>query len=90
MARKSKYDRKTAAENLGKVMKAFGETVSEIFEDPDVKKKAREFSQSLVDAAAKVVESRVKDDEVKAKFQNVGKAAQNLGQTLTDHFKTED
>jgi hypothetical protein len=71
-------------------MKAFGESVGEIFEDPEFRKKAKEFSQSFVDAAAKVVESRIEDDEVKAKFQNVGKAAQNLGQTLTNHFKTSD
>jgi|WetSurMetagenome_2_1015567.scaffolds.fasta_scaffold12827_1 [ribosomal protein S5]-alanine N-acetyltransferase len=90
MGQSKKYDRKKAVDNFGKVMKTFGETVGEIFEDPEFRKKAKEFSQSFVDAAAKVVESHIKDDEVKAKFQNVGKAAQNLGQTLTDHFKSAD
>ncbi len=90
MARKVKYDRKMAAVKLGKVMKTFGEAVSEILEDPELREKAKEFSQSLVDAAAKVVESRIKDDEVRAKFQDVGKAAQNLGKTITENFKTAD
>ncbi len=90
MVRKEKYDRKTAAAKFGKVMKTFGEAVSEILEDPELRDKAKEFSQSLVDAAAKVVESRIKDDEVRAKFQDVGKAAKNLGQTLTDNFKSGD
>ena len=90
MAGKVKYDRKMAAENLGKIIKTFGETVSEILEDPALRKKALEFSQSVVDSAAKVVNSRIKDDEVRDKFSDVGKAAQTLGKTLTDHFKTGD
>jgi len=90
MARKGKYDRKVAAENLGKIIKVFGDTVSEILGDPELRKKAKEFSQSVLDSAAKVVESRIDDEEVKGKFREVGKAAQTLGKTLTDHFKTTD
>ena len=90
MAQKEKYDRKKAAENLGKVMKTFGETMSEIFNDPELRKKAKEFSQSIVDSAAKVVDSHVKDDEVRAKFRDVGKAAQTLGKTITDNFKNAE
>ena len=90
MAQKEKYDRKKAAENLGKVMKTFGETMSEIFNDPELRKKAKEFSQSIVDSAAKVVDSHVKDDEVRAKFRDVGKAAQTLGKTIADNFKNAE
>jgi ribosomal-protein-alanine N-acetyltransferase len=87
MAKKAVYDRKKAAEKLGKVMKTFGDTVSEIFEDPELREKAKEFSLSVVDAAAKVVNSRIKDDEVRAKFKDVGKAAQDLGRSITGHFE---
>jgi hypothetical protein len=90
MARKEKYDRKVAAENLGKIIKVFGDTVSEILGDAELRKKAKEFSQSVLDSAAIVVESRINDEEVKGKFRDVGKAAQTLGKTLTDHFKTTD
>ena len=90
MAGSRKYDRKKAMEKLGKGMKTFGEAVGEILEYRELREKAKEFSQSLVDAAAKVVESRIKDDEIKAKFHDVGKAAQTLGQSLTDHFKSAD
>jgi ribosomal-protein-alanine N-acetyltransferase len=87
MEKKAVYDRKKAAEKLGKVMKTFGDTISEIFEDPELREKAKEFSLSVVDAAAKVVNSRIKDDDVRAKFKDVGKAAQDLGRSITDHFE---
>ena len=90
MASKKKFDTKKASKQLGKVISAFGDTISEILEDPELREKGKEFAQSVVDAAAKVVESRVKDDEVKAKFRDVGTAAQHLGQTLTEHFKSTD
>jgi hypothetical protein len=90
MPRKEKFDRKKAAEKVEKVMKTFGETVSEIFEDAELRQKAKEFSRSLVDATAKVIESRIEDDEVKAKFEKVGKAAKNLGESLSEHFKAAD
>ena len=87
MVKKAVYDRKKAAEKLGKVMKTFGDAVSEILEDPELRDKAKEFSLSVVDAAAKVVNSRIKDDEVRTKFKDVGKAAQDLGRSITDHFE---
>jgi ribosomal-protein-alanine N-acetyltransferase len=88
MATREKYDRKKDAENLGKMLKSFGETISEIFEDPELRKKAKEFSQSVMDSAARIVEGKLKDDEAKAKFRDVGKAAQSLGKTLVERFDT--
>ena len=82
-----KDDTKTAAEKFGKMMKTFGDTLGEIFDDPDLRKKAKEFAQSAVDAAAKVADSKIKKDEVKARFRTVGKAAQDLGKSLEDNFK---
>ena len=87
MAAKGKFNRKKAAENLGKTLKAFGDTISEILDDPDLREKAKAFAQSAVDAAAKVVESKIEDDQVKSKFHDVGNAAKNLGQSLSEHFK---
>jgi len=87
MARKD--DRGTAAEKFGNMMRTFGDTLGEIMEDPELRKKAREFAQSAVDAAAKLANSKIKDDEVKGKFRSVGKAAQDLGKSLEDNFKPE-
>ncbi len=90
MATKSKNSREEAAEKFGQVVKSFGDAVAEIFNDPELRKKAKEFSQSVVEAAAKVVDSRIEDAAVKAKFRDVGKAAQSLGKTITDSFKTTE
>jgi ribosomal-protein-alanine N-acetyltransferase len=88
MPRKEKYDRKVAAEKLGKVIKTFGDSLSEILDDPQLRTKAREFSLNVVDSVAKVVNSKIKDDEVRAKIKDVGKAAQDLGKSIADHFDT--
>ena len=90
MPRKKTFDSKTAAKNLGNVIRVFGETVSEILEDPALRKKAKEFSESIIDAAARVVDSKIHDDEARAKIRNVGKAAQTLGKTIADDFKTPE
>jgi len=85
MARKLR--KKEAAEMLGKMVKTFGNTLGEIFDDPELRTSAKKFAESVVDAAAKVVQSRVEDDEVRAKFRSVGEAAQTLGKSLEEHFK---
>ena len=40
-----------------------------------------------MDAAAKVVQSKVEDREVRARFRSVGTAAETLGKSLEEHFK---
>ncbi len=86
---KEKYTAKKEAEDVGKMFRSFGETISQIFEDPELRKKAKEFSQSVMDSAARVIESKIRHDQAKAKFRDVGKAAQSLGKTLVEHFDTE-
>ncbi len=85
IGRKSRRD--DAAEALGKALKAFGETLGNVFDDPEVKKNARVFADSVVDAAAKVVQGKVEDKEVRARFRTVGEAAETLGKSLEEHFK---
>ncbi len=82
-----KNKKEEAAETLGKMLKAFGNTLSEILDDPKLKTSAKKFAESVVDAAAKVVQSKVEDEEVRAKFRGVGEAAQTLGKSLEAHFK---
>jgi hypothetical protein len=82
--RKKKYGIK-----FEELFKNFGEALGEILEDPELKKQAKEFSMAVVDAAAKVAETKIKDAEVKAKFHKVGKAAQSFGKSLEDHFNPE-
>ena len=77
---------KNVADNFGDLIKAFGNAVSEIFDDPKLKEKAKEFADSATESA-KVFGSRFKDEEVKAKFGDVGKAAQDFGKSVADCFK---
>ena len=79
-----------AIETLAESLRVFGNTLGEIFNDPDVKEKARIFASSVVDAAAKVVEEKVKSEETKAKFRDAGKAATTLGDSIKSHFKTSE
>jgi len=89
MPAKENRETKEAAETIGDMIKTFGATISDILEDPEVKAKAKEFAKTVVDAAANVAQSKVKTEEVRAKFRNVGKAAQTLGTSLEKNFKSE-
>jgi [ribosomal protein S5]-alanine N-acetyltransferase len=80
---------KTAAEALGDMLKTFGNTMSEILDDPNVKESARQLASSVVDSAAKVVESKIKAEELRRKFRNVGKAAQTIGNSVESHFQSQ-
>jgi hypothetical protein len=70
------------------MMRAFGDAVSEIFDDPNLKQKAKEFTESASESA-KTFGGRFKDEEVRAKFREVGRAAQNFGRSVADYFKED-
>ena len=82
-------EEKTTAENFGELIKAFGNAVGEIFDDPKLKEKAKEFADSATESA-RIFGSRFKDEEVKAKFGDVGKAVQDFGKSVADCFKAGD
>ena len=79
MAGKSKG--KGPGENLGELVKEFGDAVSKIFDDPELKKKAKDFGDSAA-KSAKLFGKRFKDDEVKSRFKDVGEAAGNCGNSV--------
>jgi hypothetical protein len=87
MPAKQKQETKETAEKIGEMLKTFGAAVSEILQTPEVKIKATEFAESVVDAVVKTSQSKVKDEEVRARVRDVGKAAKTLGATLEKHFK---
>ena len=82
-----KSDRERAVETLGEMLRKFGTTIGEIFDDPAVKEKGKEFAASVVDAAANVIQGKVKEAEARAKFRSVGKAAETLGSSVKKHFE---
>jgi [ribosomal protein S5]-alanine N-acetyltransferase len=89
MSVKTKTGREEEVTTFSRLLKSFGESVAEIWDDPEVRRKAREFSESLVDSAAKIASSKIKDEDVRKKFTDVGKAAQTLGKSVLDEFEKE-
>ncbi len=81
-------DKKTAAEDFAEIFKTFGQAMSEVFNDPELKKKAKEFAESAIESA-KTLGSRFKDEDVKQKFRDVGKAAEDFGKNISDCFKKD-
>ena len=63
-----------------------GAAESQIFNDPELKEKAKEFGESTAEAS-KTFGSRFKDEEVKDKFRDVGKAAQEFGKRVSARFQ---
>jgi len=44
-------NKKSAAESFGEMFEAFANTISQIFKDPELKEKAKEFGKSAVESA---------------------------------------
>jgi hypothetical protein len=80
-------DRNGVAKNFGDMVKAFGEAIGQIFNDPSLKDKAKDFGQSA-QQAAETFAHRFKDDDVKEKWGDVAEAAKEFGQSVADVFGT--
>ena len=80
--------KKTAAGNLGDMFNALGDAMGQIFNDPNLREKARELGKAAKESAETLGE-RFKDEEVKAKFKDVGKAAQAFGKNVADIFSED-
>jgi ribosomal-protein-alanine N-acetyltransferase len=88
MSQEQDANKKTSAESFADMFKAFGQAVSKILDDPELKEKVKEFTESAAESA-KTFGSRFKDDDVKAKFRDVGKAAEDFGKSIKESFKKE-
>ena len=85
MSEEKERDKSTPVEQLGEMIRAFGEAISEIFNDPELKGKAKEFGDSAVESA-RAFADRLKDEDVKQKFNRFGKAAEDFGKSVQDYF----
>jgi len=70
------------------MFESFGKAVGEIFEDPELKDKAKELGSSIAQSAG-IFAGRFKDEDVRNRFREVGEAAQEFGQSVADYFKTD-
>jgi len=80
---------KSPVESFSDMVKEFGETISKIFNDPELKKKSKEFAKSAEDSA-KAFGKRFKDEGVKEKFSDFKKAARGFGKSMSDYFKSDE
>jgi hypothetical protein len=77
----SNKKQKTAGDELGETFSEFGRAMSEIFNDPKLKSKAKDFSKSFADSA-EIFVKKFKDEEVKNRFRKMGQAAQRFGKKM--------
>ena len=89
MAKEKESTKKSPGDSFGQMLTAFGSAISEIFNDPELKEKAKEFGDAAAESA-KALARRFKDEEVKEKLSEAGKAAQDFGKTVAEHFHAED
>jgi hypothetical protein len=80
---------KSPVESFSEMVKEFGETISKIFNDPELKKKSKEFAKSAEDSA-KAFGKRFKDEGVKEKFGDFKKAARGFGKSMSDYFESDE
>ncbi len=85
---KPQESERSAGESLGQMLTAFGQAIGEIFNDPDLKAKAKEFADAATESAA-TLGRRFEDDDVKKKFRQAGAAAEDFGRAVSDRFKSE-
>ena len=88
MPEKEERSKKNPDENFIEMFESFGRALSEIFNDPKLKEKAKELGKSAA-ASAEAFGNRFRDEEVKAKFRETGKAAQEFGRSIADYFTPE-
>jgi hypothetical protein len=86
MSQDENANKKSSTENFTEMFRAFGKAVSEIFNDPELKEKAKEFTESAAEVV-KTFSSRFKDEDVKDKYRDVGKAAEDFGRNIKAHFR---
>ena len=86
---KKETEKKTTVDSFTDIFKTFGDAISEIFSDPELKQKAKDFADSASDSA-KTLADRFKDEDVKSKFRDVGKAAEEFGRNIADHFESKE
>ena len=76
------------SESLRQMFAAFGDAFSEVFNDPELKARAREFGDAAT-MSAMHLGRRFKDEEVKERFKKAGEAAEVFGRSVAEYFKSD-
>ena len=86
MSQEEKSDKIQTTDTFAEMFRTFGQAISEIFNDPELKAKTKEFTESAA-GSAKTLANRFKDEDVRDKLRDVGKAAEEFGKSMSDCFK---
>jgi hypothetical protein len=74
---------------LGKILKTFRDTISEIIGESEVKKRSTEFAVSIADGALKLAQSKTKAEEVRAKVRSPEESSPILGNNLETRIRKQ-
>jgi ribosomal-protein-alanine N-acetyltransferase len=77
---------KNTVDSFVEMFETFGSAMGKVFDDPELKKKAKEFGKAASESAS-TLGNRFKDEEVQEKFNEMGKAAEQFGKSVADMFK---
>ena len=88
MSEEEKTQKKGAVDSFAEIFRAFGQAVGEVFEDPEIKRNAKQFADSATESAKTLVH-RFDDEDVKARFREVGKAAREFGRSVEALFEED-
>lgn len=78
----------TPGNNLRQLFAALGDAFGEIFNDPELKARARDLGDAAADSAQQLGR-RFKDEEVRERFRKAGDAAEEFGRSVADYLKSE-
>jgi len=76
---------RSSAENFGEMVREFGNALGEIFKNPKLREKAQEFARSTGEAV-RTFTDEFKEEEVKQKLKQAGKAAKEFGEKAAKKF----
>lgn len=80
---KDKQNQENLIAGFAAIFKEFGSAVAEVFNDPALKEKAKDFANTAADSV-KVFGGRLKDEEVREKFKRAGRAAIKFGKQMEE------
>lgn len=72
--------------DIKNIFTEFGEAVSSIFKDPNLKKEANKLKEGIV-GSARAFSNRIQNKEVKKEFKDIGKAATKFGKGAVKTYK---
>jgi vacuolar-type H+-ATPase subunit I/STV1 len=74
MSQEEKSDKKQSADKFAEMFRAFGQAVGEVFDDPELKRKAKEFADSATDLRTRM--SKLNSETWEKQLKNSARVSQ--------------